>query len=522
VFFTQTKINLIRDSVDSAFPEESEGTSSNSLTLQKLVTSSSHSQIFEALFDQCPVIAKIMKKHDRRAIATIESEFLKHPNLVEIIEIVEFDDLHIAVIMEKCEWISPESTEDLILLTRHMTAALEFIHSHDMVHRQINTRHVFLGKDGNWKLGDLSKARKLTAIGDVSFLSSVAGDSDFVSDWNQLVWTVAMLVMDGLEYPKDVNRSSLLNFLPIEKIPEEEIRRLLLDIRNSKCLSPGPSRLPSPKIAPLDFTRLSMVRESMMLDSPKPFSQSVSQPMSPAVQNNRNFSYRAPEIEKILFAKLWDIGLLPCIQFDVGNLRVQINETSVSKEVFVSENLPLEISSSIFKPLFSVKSHWILINGEKKFLVSKLSVENPDFYSIYLIVQLEIENLIIETILNQPDITGNPCCLVPTDDGQKKVKAAVTYEKHLNGCFVCSFPDNYYEISKFLVNCDRLIIVTGKDNHIKELSVAEFEKGTYSDELGILYTIWGAVFQEFASLLRSKDERENERINLTSITKLGG
>ena len=59
-------------------------------------------------------------------------------------------------------------------ILRSVTQALEFIHSKDMVHRDVKPSNILLAEDGSVKLSDLGLARPITAATTASIHSSAS------------------------------------------------------------------------------------------------------------------------------------------------------------------------------------------------------------------------------------------------------------------------------------------------------------------------------------------------------------
>ena len=100
-----------------------------------------------------------------REIALLKE--LKHPNIEKLYDIVHSQHT-LTLIFEYCDWDlrrymqsreDPLSEEEVISLTFQLLSALEYIHSQNIIHRDIKPQNILLNRKGELKLADFGLAR---------------------------------------------------------------------------------------------------------------------------------------------------------------------------------------------------------------------------------------------------------------------------------------------------------------------------------------------------------------------------
>ena len=127
----------------------------------------------------------------RNSIARREVEFLSslnHPNIIRFIDVYE-DAQFLYVVMERCnggevfERIVKEkrfAESDVVEFSRQMFSAIEYVHSHNIIHRDIKAENFLLTGDGlKVKLIDFGLAVKVS--GNKQYLGDIVGSSYYIA-----------------------------------------------------------------------------------------------------------------------------------------------------------------------------------------------------------------------------------------------------------------------------------------------------------------------------------------------------
>jgi ABC-type oligopeptide transport system substrate-binding subunit len=92
---------------------------------------------------------------------------LNHPNIVSVYDAGEADGSPF-IVMELVKGKSlhdrrPEGLEDIVAIARHVCAALEHAHAHNVVHRDLKPENILLTAEGTAKLSDFGLARSVAS-----------------------------------------------------------------------------------------------------------------------------------------------------------------------------------------------------------------------------------------------------------------------------------------------------------------------------------------------------------------------
>ena len=122
--------------------------------------------------------ASILKNLDHPNILKYKDVFLLKNKIKLIIEFCDFGDLKDQIIQVKKE--KSFFKEELILLwIIQLLEGLEYIHSYDILHRDLKSENIFIDAYGNLKIGDFGVSRQMrpdedraqTYIGTVEYMS---------------------------------------------------------------------------------------------------------------------------------------------------------------------------------------------------------------------------------------------------------------------------------------------------------------------------------------------------------------
>lgn len=100
-----------------------------------------------------------------REIALLKE--LKHPNIVELYDVVHSQH-RLTLIFEYCDWDlrkymqsreDPLTEDEVISFTYQLLKALEYIHSQNIIHRDIKPQNILINRKGELKLADFGLAR---------------------------------------------------------------------------------------------------------------------------------------------------------------------------------------------------------------------------------------------------------------------------------------------------------------------------------------------------------------------------
>lgn len=128
---------------------------------------------------------ELRRRFQREALSTTS---LAHPNIVNIFDVGEEEDLHYFV-MEYVEgktlkeYIiehSPVEPERAVEIMKQLTSALEHAHHNQIVHRDIKPQNILMDKDGNVKISDFGIAMALSATS-YTQTNSVLGTVHYLS-----------------------------------------------------------------------------------------------------------------------------------------------------------------------------------------------------------------------------------------------------------------------------------------------------------------------------------------------------
>ncbi len=113
---------------------------------------------------------------------------LHHPNLVRLFELIEADG-RLAVVME---WVpggsvgarldaGPLPVDEVVRIADETLAALEYLHAHGVVHRDVKPSNLLLDEAGRVRLADLGLARPLEDASDLTKTNTTVGTPAFMS-----------------------------------------------------------------------------------------------------------------------------------------------------------------------------------------------------------------------------------------------------------------------------------------------------------------------------------------------------
>ena len=113
---------------------------------------------------------------------------LHHPNLVRLFELIEADG-RLAVVME---WVpggsmgarldgGPLPVDEVVRIADETLAALEYLHAHGVVHRDVKPSNLLLDEAGRVRLADLGLARPLEDASDLTRTNTTVGTPAFMS-----------------------------------------------------------------------------------------------------------------------------------------------------------------------------------------------------------------------------------------------------------------------------------------------------------------------------------------------------
>ncbi|NMA95625.1 MAG: Stk1 family PASTA domain-containing Ser/Thr kinase [Clostridiales bacterium] len=114
---------------------------------------------------------------------------LSHPNIVEIYDVGEEEDIHYIVM----EYVSGGTLKDYIKSSNYLhyeqiikiaidiSSAIEHAHKNKIVHRDIKPQNILMGQDGNIKVADFGIARAVTSATVTAVGSDVMGSVHYFS-----------------------------------------------------------------------------------------------------------------------------------------------------------------------------------------------------------------------------------------------------------------------------------------------------------------------------------------------------
>ncbi|XP_065839173.1 serine/threonine-protein kinase PLK4-like [Oscarella lobularis] len=113
---------------------------------------------------------------------------LKHPSIVELYHFFE-DDQYVYLILEMCHngelqrYLATKSTPfeepEAALFLKHVIEGVQYLHSHDIVHRDLTLSNLFLTRDMQVKIGDFGLAAKLHVPNEKHY--TMCGTPNFIS-----------------------------------------------------------------------------------------------------------------------------------------------------------------------------------------------------------------------------------------------------------------------------------------------------------------------------------------------------
>jgi serine/threonine protein kinase len=132
---------------------------------------------YDTVFDT-PVALKALLPHLLRDSDFVQrfrrearlARLLKHPNVVTVYDIID-EQGSLYIVMELVDGVSldrllkdgPLPPERVAAIARQIASALDFAHSHDVVHRDVKPSNILIGPDDHVTLTDFGLARAATA-----------------------------------------------------------------------------------------------------------------------------------------------------------------------------------------------------------------------------------------------------------------------------------------------------------------------------------------------------------------------
>uniref|UniRef100_A0A2C9JNN1 non-specific serine/threonine protein kinase n=1 Tax=Biomphalaria glabrata TaxID=6526 RepID=A0A2C9JNN1_BIOGL len=210
--------------------------------------------------DESLVILKEINMHDltasERQMALNEVNvlaMLDHPNIISYYDSFEED----GVLMIEMEYADngtlaqylarqerPLEEQLILAMFQQMVAALQYIHSHNILHRDLKTDNIFLTKEGIIKIGDfgISKMMGSANIGALTVLGTPYYISPEMCEGKQYnyksdIWALGCILyemaclqktFDGTNLPAVVNKIMKGQFAPLKGNYSEEFKELVL------------------------------------------------------------------------------------------------------------------------------------------------------------------------------------------------------------------------------------------------------------------------------------------------------
>lgn len=128
---------------------------------------------------------EFLRRFQREAQA---ASSLAHPNIVNIYDVGEEDNIHFIVmeyvdgmtLKEYIQQFSPVPYETVIDIMRQMTAAVAFAHQHSIIHRDVKPHNMLIDRDGIVKMTDFGIAMAMSATS-ITQTNAVLGSVHYIS-----------------------------------------------------------------------------------------------------------------------------------------------------------------------------------------------------------------------------------------------------------------------------------------------------------------------------------------------------
>ncbi|MCP3761949.1 Stk1 family PASTA domain-containing Ser/Thr kinase [Domibacillus sp. A3M-37] len=128
---------------------------------------------------------EFLRRFQREAQA---ASSLAHPNIVNIYDVGEEDNVHFIVmeyvdgmtLKEYIQQFSPVPYEKVIDIMKQMTAAVSFAHQHSIIHRDVKPHNMLMDRDGTVKMTDFGIAMAMSATS-ITQTNAVLGSVHYIS-----------------------------------------------------------------------------------------------------------------------------------------------------------------------------------------------------------------------------------------------------------------------------------------------------------------------------------------------------
>jgi serine/threonine-protein kinase len=202
------------------------------------------------------VAAKKLKSsfiHDENIKSRFEKEakLLGQLNHANIVQVIDFSNEHLTLIMEFIEGKSLEellaekeslSLEESLRIISEVLAGLHYAHQHNIIHRDIKPGNIFLTDDGRTKIADFgiagivggndqaSKTEKLNWIGTPAYISPEQVTGAAIGPWSDIYSagiTLYRLVTGKLPFLSDNIVETAVMHIKETPVPPQEIASLI-------------------------------------------------------------------------------------------------------------------------------------------------------------------------------------------------------------------------------------------------------------------------------------------------------
>ena len=239
---------------------------------------------------ECYREVSILKKVCHKNIIKYYSSFLDKDILYIIMEYAELGDLYSLIKHYKKH--SKNFTEiDLWKISSEVLSGLDYLHSHNIIHRDIKCLNLFITKDRHIKIGDLGVSAFTSGMNDLHYTR--VGTPLYISpelvkqkpyDYKTDIWSFgcSLYHLASLEPPFTGGNLIVLGNNIVKGVPKPLPQQYSTDLRNfvDKLLEKKADKRPSAKEAldliPLDIVNDMKVKgEKIVIKSKRPFSSAV-------------------------------------------------------------------------------------------------------------------------------------------------------------------------------------------------------------------------------------------------------